>query len=455
MQVMVMGLNYRTAPVEVRECFSFPESVLEEALSDVLSSDYIYETVVVSTCNRTEIYALVDSVMEGTRHLQRVLARWSHVQSEVFLPHIYIYSAEAAIQHLFRVTTGLDSMVLGETQILGQVRDAFLFAQERKATASTFNHLFKQAITVAKRAHTETDISKHAVSISYAAVELAKKVFDDVAGKTVLIIGAGKMSELTGKHLYHSGFQKVMVVNRTYERAKELADLFGGRALDMQSLDLALREADIVISSTGASNYVVDKEIVARVMKQRKNRPMFMVDIAVPRDLDPEIHALKNVYLYDIDDLQGVVNLNLTERSKEADKIEVLLTEEQVAFSQWLMVQEATPLISELRKKATQLQSQTVQNLSNKIPNLTERDIHLLQKYTMSMMNQLLHEPIAQIKDMAAEPDAEIHLETFKRLFGLQDSHDSKEAVATTREVQRVRQEQSSALHSLANGMIR
>lgn len=420
MNILVVGLNYRTAPVEVRERFSVSDQVLAGALERLAGSDHLLETVLVSTCNRTEVYAVADEADSAREEIMDFLADASGIGREAFLPYLYIYGDDMAVRHLFRVICGLDSMILGETQILGQVRDAFLHAQELGVTGPAFNHLFKRSVTLAKQAHSETEIGRHAVSISYAAVELAKKIFEELANKTVLIIGAGKMSELTAKHLYASGASRVLVVNRTFERAKELAEKFEGHALELKSIDLALKEADIVISSTGAEGYVVTKNQVAAVMKQRRYRPLFLIDIAVPRDLDPEINRLDNVFLYDIDDLEGVIAANLEERKKEAEKINVLIEEELAAFKQWQNERAAIPLIAAVQKKAGDIQQSVMQSLQNKLPNLSEREIKLLQKHTMSIVNQMLREPIRQLKEMAVEPEAEMYLAVFSRIFGLE-----------------------------------
>lgn len=287
-------------------------------------------------------------------------------------------------------------------------------------TKSLFNNLFRRAVTVAKRAHTETHIGENAVSVSYAAVELAKKIFETLDQKTVLVIGAGKMSELTAKHLNANGATNVMVVNRTYQRAKELADKFLGKALDMNSLDLALREADIVVSSTGAEGYVVTKQQVAETMKKRRHRPLFLIDIAVPRDLDPEMTKLDNVFLYDIDDLEGVIAVNMQERAREAEKVGVIIGEEMVAFQQWLTEQEAIPLIQLLREKAKGMHDNLMHNLNNKMPDLTEKERHTVDKLTMMMLNQMIHEPIKQVKEMASEQQAALYLDAFSRIFGLE-----------------------------------
>src|SRR5690606_8695467 len=263
-------------------------------------------------------------------------SQWFGIDKEEFTPYINIFEDDGAVEHLFRVTSGLNSMVLGETQILGQVRSSFLSAQEKGTSGTVFNHLFKQSITLAKRAHSETEIGSNAVSVSYAAVELAKKIFGNLANKKVLILGAGKMGELAVQNLHGSGVGKVTVMNRTFEKAKNLAEKFQGEAKAIEELQCALVDADILISSTGAKGYVVTKDMMQDVERMRKGRPLFMVDIAVPRDLDPELADLESVFLYDIDDLEGIVEANLQERKVAAEAIELMIEAEIVEFKNWL-----------------------------------------------------------------------------------------------------------------------
>jgi glutamyl-tRNA reductase len=313
-------------------------------------------------------------------------------------------------------------MVIGETQILGQVRDAFLLAQEQKTTGIVFNTLFKQAVTMAKRAHSETSISENPVSVSYAAVELGKRIFGSYEGKKVLIIGAGKMSELTVKHLYGNGAAKVIVVNRTVQRALELAGKFNGLAGSMEQLPAFLEEADIVISSTGAAGLVVTRDQLAPIVQKRKSRPLFMIDIAVPRDLDPRLSGLANVFLYDIDDLQNIVNNNLLERRKEAEKIEVMIQAELDSFNLWKQTLGVTPVIQALQEKASVVHEQTMESLLNKLPDLNEREIKVIRKLTKSMINQMLRDPILRIKDMAGERRGDEAVEMFTKIFALEEA---------------------------------
>lgn len=285
--------------------------------------------------------------------------------------------------------------------------------------------MFKQAVTLAKRAHSETSIGQNAVSVSYAAIELGKKIFGGLAGKTVLIVGAGKMSELTAKHLTANGVKEVLVANRTLERAESLAEKFSGKACPWQDLHRALVLADIVISSTGANGYVITKETVARVLKARRYRPLFLIDIAVPRDLDPAINELDNVYLYNIDDLHGIVETNLRLREKEAEKIERMIGEEWVAFKTWMNTLGVVPLIAALREKAAKIQEHSLTSIANKLPNLTDKERHIIEKHVKGLVNQLLHDPIVSIKELAAESGDEA-VAMFQKMFALEGIMEEK-----------------------------
>lgn len=374
MHILVVSVNYRTAPVEFREKLTFQAAELERAMTTLQNQKSVLENVIVSTCNRTEIYAVVDQLHTGRYYIKKFLADWFQLEIEEVAPYLTIFEQDGAIDHLFRVTCGLDSMVVGETQILGQIKDSFLEAQQVKATGTIFNELFKQVITLAKRAHSETTIGESAMSVSYAAVELGKKIFGELTDCHVLILGAGKMGELALQNLYGSGARKVTVMNRTLSKAEVMAEKYMGHAKSLSELQCALLEADILISSTGASEYVITKEMMTKVEKMRSGRPLFMVDIAVPRDIDPAIDELEGSFLYDIDDLQGVVEANRAERLKEAEKIQFMIEEEIVLFKTWLSTLGVVPLISALRDKALAIQSETMVSLERKIPNLSDRE---------------------------------------------------------------------------------
>jgi glutamyl-tRNA reductase len=419
--LIVVGLNYRTAPVEVRERFALSEEEMHLALQGLKQTTGILEGVIVATCNRTEIYAVVDRLHLCGHYIRAFLEQWFKIPRKEFNSHLYMYENDRAVEHLFRVTSGLDSMIIGETQILGQVRDAFLLAQEERATGTLFNRLFKQAITVAKRAHSETSIGESAVSVSYAAVELGKRIFGRFDDKTVMIVGAGKMSELTAQHLHANGAKEVLVVNRTLDKAEELAEKFQGSALALDEALSRLKDADIVISSTGAEKFVITRKHIETAMAARKKKPLFLIDIAVPRDIEPASGDIPNVFLYDIDDLEGIVETNLAKRRKEAAIIEGMIADEQEAYRQWYATLGVSPLIRALQEKAAAIQENTLESLLRKLPELDERQVKVIRKLTKSIVNQVIHDPILRIKELSTDKRSDEALKLFVQLFALED----------------------------------
>jgi glutamyl-tRNA reductase len=418
--LIVVGLNYRTAPVEVRERFALAEGELPQALESLKQTTGILEGVIVGTCNRTEIYAVVDRLHVCGHYIRSFMEQWFNMPRERFNGHLYVYEDDQAIEHLFRVASGLDSMILGETQILGQVKEALRLAQEHQTTGTIFNRLFKQAVTFAKRAHSETSIGESAVSVSYAAVELGRRIFGRFDDKTIFIIGAGKMSELTARHLYANGANRVFVAGRTVSRAEELAEKFSGMALSMEEAVTRLHEADIVISSTGAANFILSRGSVETAMTRRKKKPLFLIDIAVPRDLDPACGEVPNVFLYDIDDLEGIVETNLEKRRQEAAVIETMIADELEAYRDWYATLGVSPLIRALQDKAAAIHETTLQSMLRKLPELDERELKVIRKLTKSMVNQMIHEPILRIKELAAEKKSDEAMKLFVELFSLE-----------------------------------
>ena len=421
MHLLAVSVNFRTAPVEIREKLAFQEDQVHEAMTALNKEKSILENVIVSTCNRTELYVVADQAHTGRYYTKRFLANWFEVDLEEINRYVSIKEDDEAVRHLFRVTAGLDSMVLGETQILGQVRKSFEIAQQHDSSGLIFNQLFKMAITNAKRAHKETEIGEHAVSISYAAVELSKSIFDRLENKHVVILGAGKMGELAVKNLHGSGVKNITVANRTLKNAEELAAKFSGHAKSMDEIDSLLVDADILIASTGASHYIVTKAMMEKAISKRNGKPIFLVDISVPRNIDPEINTLENVFLYDIDDLKDIVDQNLEERKKAAEQVEVFIDKEMKEFDEWLTTLGVVPILSALRKKALSIQAETMASIERKMPDLTERERKVLNKHTKSIINQLLKEPILQAKEMAGEKHSEDMLKLFIRIFGIEE----------------------------------
>jgi len=419
MHIIKIGLDYQIAPLNIREKLSFSEDDVVEAMQALLTCDQVLENVIVSTCNRTELFAVVEETDAGIASMENFLMDWFQLKEDKVIPYLEYLIDDEAIEHLFKLVVGLDSMVIGETQILGQVRNAFLTAQSKHITGKIFNELFKRAVTFAKRAHKDTAISEQAVSISYVAVELSKKIFGDMKDRHVVILGAGEMGELALKNLQGSGIGKVTVVNRTLERAKAVAKRFNAEAMHMGKLLHVLRDADILISSTGSEDIVLDKESLLPLQKDRRGNPLFIIDIAVPRDIAQNVQDLDSVYVYDIDDLQHVVDKNLETRKKAATIIETQLDYELSAFNNWVAMRDAVPAIRALREKSLCIQEKTLNSIYRKMPDLTEREMKVLQKHTKSIIHQLLEDPIKRAKKMGENKEGQESIQLFKDIFGL------------------------------------
>jgi glutamyl-tRNA reductase len=415
--ISVIGLNHKTADIEVRERLAFNGPKLEEGLKGLSSLPGVKEAFIISTCNRVEIY--LHSKNTVSTQVIRFLSEFHSIPEELLKKSLYILNGLEAARHLFRVASSLDSMVIGEPQILGQVKEAFEFALGQKTTGPIINTLVKKAISAAKRVRTETRIAENAVSISYAAVELAKKIFEDLSTKTFMLLGAGEMAELAARHLISNGVRSVTVANRTYERGCELAREFNGRAIRFEDFPKELVHTDIVICSTGAPNYVVTKADMQEILKERKQKPVFLIDISVPRNIDPAINELDNVYLYDIDDLQGVVDSNILERKKEAEKAEKIIDEEVEKFQKWLSSLDSVPTIIALRKKAEDIKEAELRDFFNKFPDIDEKKKKAVIQLASTIVNKLLHPPTAALKEDSE--DRETLIATIKRLYSLND----------------------------------
>ena len=419
MHLTLVGLSHKTAPVEIREKLTFPANRQEEALAILTQSSDVAEALILSTCNRTEIYAVTSTDVDGPSAIIDFLSEYHDLDRHELVRYLYISEGEPVIKHLFRVVASLDSMVVGEAQILGQVKDAYEHAFEFNGTGRIFNKLFRQSFEVGKRVRNETAIGESAVSISYAAVELAKKVFDTLEGRSVLILGAGKMSELTAKHLVSNGVAAVLVANRTYERAAELAKMFSGEAIAYEDLGKRLGDADILISSTAATTYVVDKAMVATAMKSRRGKPLFLIDIALPRDIDPAVNDLGDVFLYNIDDLSGVVEANLEVRLREAEKAETIIAEEMVAFEAWLESMEVVPTVAAIRAKAEQVRQAELEKAIKRLGGLSEKELKTIDAMSCAIVNKMLHGPTNRLKEVSGERYGVAYIEAARYLYGL------------------------------------
>ena len=438
MHIIALSLNYKNASVEDREKVTFQDDEVVEALHALRDQKSILEATLLSTCNRTELYVVSDQEHTGAYYTRKFLAEWFDVDYDTIKGMTELKVAEEAVEHLFKVTAGLDSIVLGETQILGQIRQAFLIAQEEHTTGTIFNKLFKEAITVAKRGHNETDISKNAVSMSYAAVELAKKIFANVKKSKVLVIGAGEMAEESLLNLTSNGIEDLVVVNRSIDKAKALADKFKGRATLLANLEEELLDADIVISSTSSNTYVIDKEMMDRVSKKRGNQSLIMIDIAMPRDIDPSISESDTIYIYNVDDLQGLVDANLKTREKEAEKIMNMIDGSRDDFEEWLNVQGVVPVIQAMRTKALDIHSSTFESLERKLPDMSERERTVVSKHMKSIINQMLRDPIIFTKEIAGLADRDEKLKDIEAMFHIEEEVESERAKSKEKNIEKL-----------------
>lgn len=421
MNIVIVGLNHRTAPVDIRERLSVPEGEMGEALYKLCAIPVVEEGLILSTCNRVEVCAVVKETQQGLEAVKRYLTQ-SHptLSMEAVTPALYMYSSAKAIRHLFRVASSLDSMIIGEPQILGQIKDAFDQAILHKTTGVILNKAFKKAISVAKRIRTETRIAESAVSVSYAAVELAKKIFGNLSKKSVLLIGAGEMAELAARHLVSNGIESISVVNRTYERALEMAKNFDGVPIKFEDYPAEMIKSDIVLCSAGAPRYLIRTDAVRRAIALRQNRPIFFIDISVPRNIDPEINKLDNVFLYDIDDLQQAVETNIASRKKEALKGEEIIEEEIERFAAWFKSLDAVPMIVALKARAEGIRQAELERILGKLEGLTTSQRQALEGLTSSIVNKLLHRPLTVLKEEVHSTNGNMILEATRRLFDLE-----------------------------------
>ncbi len=419
MELLVIGLNHNTAPIEIRECLAFPEDKLGEALSKVHALPSVKEDMIVSTCNRVEIYAATRETEKAVHDLKEFLCQYHGISLKEFEKSLYTHIGEEAVRHIFRVASSLDSMVLGEPQILGQIKDAYDISQQANTSGLILHRLLHRAFHVAKRVRTETKIAISAVSVSSVAVELAEKIFGTLEKKTVLLIGAGEMCELAARHLVAGGVERMLVTNRTYERAVSLAQEFSGEAIPFEDIPQGLKKADIVMSATNSPQYLIGHDQITKVMKDRRQKPIFFIDIADPRDIEPKVGDVENVYLYNIDDLQKVANENVKDREKEAQKAETLVHDEVVKFVTWYRSLDVTPTIVALRKKFEEIRKKELEKTLSLHPNLSDKEKKSLEALTSAIINKILHTPITLLKQTHEEAVADLYLDALNALFGL------------------------------------
>jgi glutamyl-tRNA reductase len=423
MNIVLLGLNHKTAPIELRERLAIAPQQLEDATRSLMQAPGVLEGMILSTCNRVE---LLTSQRPDAPHLLEFVGTYFGIEPAVLAPHIYEYRQENAVRHLFRVACSLDSMVIGEPQILGQVKSSYLAARSAGAIRGHLDKVLQRAFVVAKRVRSETQIGSSPVSIASVAVELARKVFGSLQDKKVLLVGAGKMSEQAARHLMDQGAGTVLVANRTQERAVQMAQRFGGRTIHFDDLYANADQADIIITSTGAARPIFRREHAHHFLQQRRGRPMFFIDIAVPRDVDPEVNKVDGVFLYDIDDLQSVAASHLKERSKEAELAEAMILAEVNQYQRRLHALNVAPEIVQFQQSAEQMRRGELRRLASRLQGLSAAQQAAVEALTRGLVNKFLHQPVQAIKAAASQGNA-AGVDALREAFGASASEDLPE----------------------------
>ncbi len=430
MNFVVIGVNHQTAPVEVREQFAIPEAWLPEAVKSLATYPGIEEAMIVSTCNRVEMLARTTN---GSADLQGFLRQFYGFDPEPYRKYLYEHHERDAVRHVFRVASSLDSMIVGEPQILGQVKEAYATARAIGAVNSQLDALLTRSFAVAKRVRNETAVATSAVSIASVAVDLAKKIFGDLQGKSVYLVGAGKMCELAARHLLAHGAKQIYVANRTYERAALLAKKFNGQAVPFEKLYDTVPNADIVISSTGAPHTIFHKEHGEKFLHQRRNRPMFFIDIAVPRDIDPELNKLDGIFVYDIDDLQQVVSSHIADRKTEADRAEAIVQLEVDKFESRLQTLDVVPTIVSLQEHLETVRQAEIDRVRGRLGTLTPEQELAVEALSRGIINKIMHTPITTLKSAARESsEVTTVVDLVRKLFGLREPRKTANEEAAT-----------------------
>jgi glutamyl-tRNA reductase len=419
MEICITGLNHKRAPVELREKLAVDDASIQSALAELQRSFSAQEMVILSTCNRVELYSVHDGAPPPPAAITELLARRHGVAAELLEPALYHHQGTEAVRHLFRVASSLDSMVLGETQIIGQVKDAYLAAQAAGCTGRVFNRLFQQALAVAKRVHTSTSLGEKNVSVPSVASKLAEKIFQNLAQKQLVIIGAGEMGELTVAAFRARGVTRIHVVNRTIENAKILADKHGDRAHALDDLDRVLPMGDIVIACIRADNYVLDVERVRGALAARRHEAMFLIDIAVPRNIHPEVNEIDNVYLFNIDNLEQIVQQNVVDREREVSRCMPMVDEETLTFWKEMTPPDVTALLTQIRERFHAIGEEELKRTLGKLNGLSDAQKQELQELPRRIVNKILHPPSEALRSAGSDSTSRTIIDLVRKLFGL------------------------------------
>lgn len=420
LRTVVLGISYKTAPIEVRELFSFSNESLALGLKQLITMDHIEECAIISTCNRVEIYAVSENVELCLENIKRFLSEFHDVPQAKFTSHIYYSIGHMAVRHLFNVASSIDSMVVGEPQVLGQVKESYKIASVQGTAGLILNRLFHTSFFVAKRIRTETGIGSHAVSISYVAVELAKRIFDDLSRRSVMLIGAGEMAEIAARHLIRAGISDLLIASRKFENAVELSNKLNGQSISFDEVFYHLKDVDIVIAATGSQDFIVKPNHVKEALKLRNNEPMFLIDIAVPRDIDPRIEDIPDIYLYDIDDLKNVSDENIKTRKQSIQKAQEIVLEVEKSFEAWLSGLKAVPAIIDLKNRFEIIKNIELERALEKLDGISEEDKYVIQLMASRIIGKILHNPLTNLKKESSTSLGALYVDSIKNLFELE-----------------------------------
>lgn len=420
LRTVVLGISYKTAPIEVRELFSFSQETLELGVRQLNNQNHIEECVILSTCNRVEVYAVSENVELCLESIKRFISEFHNIPEERLSPYIYYSIGHMAVRHLFNVASSIDSMVVGEPQVLGQVKQSYKVASSQGTTGVILNRLFHTSFFVAKRIRTETGIGSHAVSISYIAVELAKRIFDDLSRRSVMLVGSGEMAEIAAQHLIRAGINDLYIASRKFENAVELSEKLNGNSIRFDEAFYHLKDVDIVIAATGSQDFIIKPNHVKEALKLRNNDPMFLIDIAVPRDIDPRIEDISDIYLYDIDDLKNVSDENIKTRKESLSKAEVIIHEVEKSFETWLNGLKAVPAIIDLKNRFELIKDSELGKALDKLDSLSEEDKYTIELMASRIIGKILHNPLTNLKKESSTSMGALYVDSIKRLFELE-----------------------------------
>ena len=419
-RIVVLGLSHKTAPVELRERFSFTKEELEENLQVLAGMPYVSECLVLSTCNRIEVYAVSEDADRCIESIKTFLSEVRSIPVQEFSPYLYASVGHMAVRHIYNVAAGLDSMVVGEPQILGQIKDAYRTAYIKGTAGLILNRLCHSAFFVAKRIRTETGVGSRAVSVSYVAVELAKRIFDDLTKRSVMLIGAGEMAELAARNLIGAGIGELVISSRSFSNASALAESLNGKPIRYEEIFYSLKDVDIVITATGSPDFVIKPHHMREALKLRGNEPIFMIDIAVPRDIDPRVGELPDIYLYDIDDLKGVLDENIRSRRESAARAEEIVLEVEKGFQTWINGLKVVPAIIDLKKRFEQIKSIEVERALAKLENYSDKEREVIDGMASRIIGKILHGPLTNLKKEASTSRGALYVDSVKQLFELE-----------------------------------